>query len=131
MSNESGVSTIYARSFPGPGGKWQIASGGVTPVWSQNGRELFYRTTEDRRIMVVSYTVKGDAFIPEKPRLWSDKQVADTAVLSGFDVAPDGKHAAVLLSAKDAAQAPLNHLTFIVNFSEELQSKLAAGAKVP
>jgi Tol biopolymer transport system component len=131
MSNESGVSTIYARSFPGPGGKWQIASGGVTPVWSQNGRELFYRTTEDRRIMVVSYTVKGDAFIPEKPRLWSDKQVADTAVLSGFDVAPDGKHAAVLSSAKDAAQAPLNHLTFIVNFSEELQSKLAAGAKVP
>ena len=28
------------------------------PVWSRNGHELFYRT-EDQRIMVANYTVKG------------------------------------------------------------------------
>ena len=63
-STESDVAAIYVRPFPGPGGKWQIAPSGTMPVWSPNGRELFYRTLEDRRIMVVSYSADGDAFVP-------------------------------------------------------------------
>ncbi len=35
---------------------------------ARNGRELFYRTME-QQIMVVSYTAKGDSFMPNKPRL--------------------------------------------------------------
>jgi hypothetical protein len=37
------------------------------PLWSKNGRELFYRT-EDQRIMVANYTVTGDSFIAERSR---------------------------------------------------------------
>src|SRR5258706_2718859 len=45
MSLESGGPEVYVRPFPGPGGKWQVSTGGgVMPVWSRNGRELFYRT---------------------------------------------------------------------------------------
>src|SRR4029077_14041200 len=36
-SNESGHFEVYVRSFPGPGGKWQISTnGGNGPVWSRN-----------------------------------------------------------------------------------------------
>ena len=75
-SNESGTDEIYVRPFPaGRGGKWQISTGGgLYPIWSNNGRELFYETP-DYRIMVVDYTVSGDSFVPGKPRLWSDKQI--------------------------------------------------------
>jgi serine/threonine-protein kinase len=131
MSTESGVPAIYVRSFPGPGGKWQIAPSGTMPVWSPNGRELFYRTPEDRRIMVAPFAVKGDAFVPEKPRLWSDKQIAATGVLRGYDVAPDGKRVAALFHAEDDAKEAPNNLTFMVNFVEELERKALSGAKAP
>ena len=44
-SNESGEWEIYVRPFPDvDSGRWQISTqGGVQPVWSANGRELFYR----------------------------------------------------------------------------------------
>ncbi len=44
-SDESGKYEIYVRPFPEVNkGRWQVStSGGDTPLWSPNGRELFYR----------------------------------------------------------------------------------------
>ena len=43
QSDESGQTEVWVRAFPDPSqGKWQIsASGGQTPFWAPNGRELF------------------------------------------------------------------------------------------
>ena len=42
-SNESGTQELYARPFPGPGGRWQVSTdGGRLPLWSRNGRELLF-----------------------------------------------------------------------------------------
>jgi Tol biopolymer transport system component len=75
-SNESGGPEIYVRPFPAAGGgKWQISSGGgLYGLWSKDGHELYYETT-DNRIMVVDYTVDGATFVSSKPRLWSDTQI--------------------------------------------------------
>ena len=74
-SNESGTFQVYVRAFPDKGGKWQISnSGGTYPMWSRNGRELFFETL-DNHIMVAAYTVKGDSFVADKPRVWSEKQI--------------------------------------------------------
>src|ERR1700682_74645 len=99
-SDESGAYQVYVRAFPDKGGKWQISnSGGVYPVFSRNGRELFFRT-EDNRIMVAAYTGKGDSFAADKPRVWSEKKIADSG-LNGmnYDVAPDGKRIGGLMPA--------------------------------
>jgi Tol biopolymer transport system component len=40
-------------------------SGGAYPMWSRNGRELFFDTL-DNHIMVATYTVKGDSFVADK-----------------------------------------------------------------
>ena len=43
VSNESGQDEVYVKPFPGPGGRWPISSGGgVQPLWSPDGSELFY-----------------------------------------------------------------------------------------
>ena len=58
-SNESGRFEVYVRPFPGPGGKTQISNaGGTVPVWSRNGRELFFQNL-DNRILVAEYTATG------------------------------------------------------------------------
>ena len=68
QSNESGRAEVFVRPFPGPGGKWQISTGGGRfPRWSQKRHELFY-LAPDNRIMVVSYTVDGDSFKADELR---------------------------------------------------------------
>jgi hypothetical protein len=97
----------------------------MVPVWSQNGNDLFYRT-EDQRIMVVNYTVKGDSFVPEKPRLWSGKQLANLGTGRNYDVAPDGKHCVVLMPVGSAEpRETQSHVTLVVNFLDEVRRRLA------
>ena len=74
-SDESGIYRVYVRAFPDKGGKWQISnSSGLYPMWSRTGQELFFETA-DNHIMVAAYLVKGDSFVADKPRVWSEKQI--------------------------------------------------------
>jgi Tol biopolymer transport system component/predicted Ser/Thr protein kinase len=131
-SNESGRFEVYVRPFQsaqgGPGGKWQISTaGGVYSFWSRDGRELYYEGA-DNRIMVVSYTAKSDSFAAGKPRVWSDTQIRFTAVGSPpLDMAPNGKRFAIL-SRNDPteAQGSSIHVTFLLNFFDELRRRVPA-----
>jgi hypothetical protein len=48
-----------------------------------NGHELFFETL-DNHIMAAAYTVKGDSFVADKPRLWSDKLPSGYAVIQAL-----------------------------------------------
>jgi Tol biopolymer transport system component len=129
-SNKSGAWEVYVSGFPNNGREIQISTGGGRiPRWSQNGHDLLYGT-DDQRIMAVTYTVKDAAFKADKPWSWSQRRVGDTGVLPNFDVAPDGKRAAVLLPAgvPPEQEAP-NQVTFLVNFFDEAHMRAIAGRK--
>jgi serine/threonine-protein kinase len=125
-SDESGTGQIYVRAFPDKGGKWQISnSGGTYPVWSRNGHELFFETL-DNRIMLAGYTVNGDSFVAEKPRVWSERQLGGN--LLNFAPAPDGKRILALMPVETAeAQMAQNQVIFLENFADELRRKVPAG----
>jgi len=127
-SNESGSEEVYVRPFPGPGGKWQISTGGGTyPRWSRNGRELFYRTP-DTKIMVVTYSASGDSFRADRPQLWSPGQFTYTGVGDyNFDLHPDGKRFAVLKVPGGEETSAVNKVSFIFNFFDELRRKFPPG----
>ena len=121
-SDESGDFEIYVRSYPGPGGKWQISTaGGAVPKWSNDGKQLFYRT-EDNQIMFVSYTASGDSFHADKPQLWSPGQFSDRLGAVNFDLNPDGKRI-VVLSVPADENPPITRITFVFNFFDELRRK--------
>jgi serine/threonine-protein kinase len=129
ISDESGAYQVYVRAFPDKGGKWQISNEGARfPVWSGNGHELFFRT-QDNRIMVATYAAKADSFVPDKPRVWSDRQLANLGNFVGnYDLAPDGKRIAALIPVETAeAQQTQNHVIFLMNFADELQRKVPVG----
>jgi len=59
QSNESGSLQIYVQPFPGPGGTWQVSTGGGTqPRWRRDGQELFY-VAPDGMLMAVPIQVHG------------------------------------------------------------------------
>jgi Tol biopolymer transport system component len=122
MSEESGSSEIYVRTFPGPGGKWQVSSGGATgqPVWSKKAPELFYGTPEG--IKVITYRANRDAFELGKSRLWTAKKG-----LIWYDLAPDGKRFAIAQPVAVPEVKPDTHVTFLLNFFDELRRRAPAG----
>jgi len=127
-SNESGSSQVYVCAFPDKGGHWQISSnGGTSPIFSRNGRDLFFFDVADDRIMVASYSVKGDSFVGEKPRVWTSQNVAlalSGAVGAQYDLAPDGKRIAVATYVGISTQRDAGHVIFLENFIDELQRKV-------
>jgi Tol biopolymer transport system component/predicted Ser/Thr protein kinase len=126
-SNETGTFQVYVRAFPDRVGQWQISnSGGTYPMWSHNGHELFFETF-DNRIMVAAFTVKGDSFVADKPRVWSEKRLGGLVNIKNVDLAPDGKRVAALMPAEtpDAEQAQ-NHVIFLENFFDELRRRVPA-----
>jgi serine/threonine-protein kinase len=118
-SNESGAFEIYVRPFPGPGGKWQISTGGgFDAVWSRARRELLY-LAPDGRIMIAAYTAVGDAFQAEKPRVWSETPVQRRPLpWNSFDLHPDGERVAMAPVTETTGPT---HVTLIFNFFDELR----------
>jgi Tol biopolymer transport system component len=130
-STESGRTEVYVRAFPvpasGPGAKWQISNaGGVFPIWSRTGRELFYQSGD--QMMAVSYTARDDSFVAEKPRVWVAKLggvALDRTRSRAFDLAPDGKRLAVLTPVEPVQAPKVDHdVVVVLNFLDELRRRV-------
>ncbi len=88
-SNESGTGTVYVIPIPQTGGRWQItAEGSYHPVWSRDGKELFYLNNENS-LMVSQIANEGGVLRISNPEELFTTTFRD--VQSTFDVTPDGK----------------------------------------
>jgi serine/threonine-protein kinase len=118
---------VYVRAFPDNGSQVQISNaGGVCPIWSRNGYEIFYRT-EDQRLMAASYAVKGTSFVPEKPRVWSSKPLANTGLAINFDLARDGSRVLAVLPAQSSEpREAQSHVTLMTSFFDEVRRRMRA-----
>ena len=77
-------------------------------------------------MMAASYTVKGDSFVADKPRVWSDKPIGNTGTGGiNYDVAADGKRIAALMPVEGPeAQQAQSDVIFLENFFDELRRKV-------
>lgn len=125
-SNESGTWEVYVRRFPDDRTKIQVSkAGGRIPHWSSRGRELLYRT-DDQRIMTATYSIRAGSFVVESVRPWSQIRLADTGVLSNFDFGPDERLAALMPAERDQDQRAQNRVTFMLHFPAEIRRRVAS-----
>jgi eukaryotic-like serine/threonine-protein kinase len=79
--------------------------------------------------MVVGYSVRGDSFVAERPRLWSEARLRVRSVGPILDLHPDGKHFVVVPPASKAGNGQQSvHLTFLLNYFDEVRRRVE-GAK--
>lgn len=124
-SDESGVSEVYARSFPSAAGKVQISSnGGAQPYFAPGGRELFY-VGGDGQPMIVSYEQSGDSIRFSKPRVWAQRRLGVNTSLRRFAVAPGGKRMVVSVPDETQLRRNFNEIVFLENFTSELRRSTA------
>jgi serine/threonine protein kinase len=128
ISTESGRREVFVRPFPGPGGKWQVSTGGGTfPTWARNRKELFYRAS-DGTLMVAAFAAEEDSFNAEKPRPWSPAHIPFRAGIRTFDLHPDGQRVAVPRAVEEQAVVKQDKVILIQNFFDELR-RLAPTAR--
>ena len=117
-SNESGRTEIYVQPFPGPGGKTTVSTnGGYEPVWSRDGRELFYRSGD--ALMVVAVSTRSDFVAGLPRRLFSgDYEQSDTGT-AGYDVSPDGRRFLMIQPAQP--QRAVTQFNIVLNWFDALR----------
>jgi serine/threonine-protein kinase len=128
-SNSSGIAEVFVQPFPGPGGKWAIGVG-RHPMWSRNGRELFY-LSNDNRIMVANYTSQRDSFVADKSRVWSDTQILEPNIIFwNMDLAANGGRFVISPRPEPSGgQKGSVEVTVLLNFFDELRRITASSRK--
>jgi Tol biopolymer transport system component len=123
-SEESGVYEVYVRPFPdAASARWQVsAAGGTDPVWSRNGRELFYLSAQNEMTSVAVAPGAGFSFSPPK-RLFSTAPYTPIPPVPSFDVSPDGKR---FLLLRETTPTDRNELIVVQNWVEEMKARARA-----
>jgi serine/threonine-protein kinase len=125
-SDESGQFEVYVRPYPDADrARWQVsAGGGRQPLWSRDGRELFYR---DFAGGLLSVPIARDAtFLAGRPHtiLENRSYVGGGRSLTArtYDVSPDGRRFLLLKAQSSDTTA----LVVVVNWTEELKRRTPA-----
>jgi Tol biopolymer transport system component len=128
QSNESGDYRVYVEAFPKKGAKQQVSTDGHSyPLWSRNGKDLFFLRYRANQLMAVRYQSRGDSFLTDTSRVWA-RQIAWFAATKSYDPAPDGKRI-IVLSPAETYPEPQNRLIFLLNFFDELKRRAPVSAK--
>jgi dipeptidyl aminopeptidase/acylaminoacyl peptidase len=103
VTTETGTDEVFVESFPPGRGKWQVsAGGGLAPVWSRDGREIYYLAGE--AILAVEVEA-GESFRAGVPRrLFSGPYDLRIVPRRNYDVGPDGRF--VVVKRKYLASSP-------------------------
>ena len=120
VSDASGRDEIYVRPYPATsGGQVTISTdGGVEPVWSSDGQELFYRS--GNAVMAVSIG-SGAVLSPSPPqKLFEGRYRRGSAGVASYDVAADGTR---FIMATVAPSAAVN-LDVVLNWHQELLERV-------
>jgi serine/threonine protein kinase len=130
VSDESGQHEIFVRPFPDVNkGKWQVSEGGGhSPLWSPDGRELFYRNGES--VMVASVETESSFSFGSRKNLFRGTYVSEGyggVILRCWDLHPDGKRFLMMKELPgDAAsyEASQQKFNVVVNWFEELKERV-------
>jgi len=115
VSNESGRDEVYVREFNGTARVQVSMTGGVEPVWSPSGRELFFKSGD--QLLEADLTFAGSLFAAQPKVLFARPGLGQSA---GFDVGTDGR---TFLLPQPSPQTTVasQSMHMIVNWFEELK----------
>jgi serine/threonine protein kinase/Tol biopolymer transport system component len=115
VSDESGREEIYVRPYRGATSPFVVSrDGGTYPLWSRDGREIFYRQGD--ALMAVS--VQANPFHTDKPQQLFTGPYTGAGRESSFAVSPDGKH---FVMVKSDEASTLTQLTVVQNWFPALK----------
>ena len=106
-SDESGSFQVYVTPLPGPGGRYQVSTeGGVTPVWSPDGRRLYYSYAGRLEAATLTF---APAFAVTARETIFETGGSSPPAHANYDVTPDGKRFVMFKATGADAQLIVVH----------------------
>jgi serine/threonine-protein kinase len=94
-TDETGSSEVVVQAFDGSGGRVQVSlRGGDEPVWSRDGRRLFYRG--EGKFKVAEVSGAPTFHVISRADFMGDEYIPAPAPHANYDVSPDGRKLLVL-----------------------------------
>lgn len=123
-SSAPGRQEVFVHPFPDvEAGRWQISNrGGSFPLWSPDGRELFYRSDSIMRVSVET----DPAFSRSTPEaLFENSYIAGP---NSYDMSPDGQRF-LMIKESDGSEpsAAADELIIVENWFEVLKERAPIG----
>ena len=131
QSDESGEYRIYVRSFPVITGRHSVSPGlGTDPVWSPDGRTLYYRSGS--QFLAVDVTTEPVFAVLSAPAVLFDEpkysRAQNIGLVRTWDIHPDGSGFIMVASEGGEAGAGgaglLTEVYLVVNWFEELRQRM-------
>jgi serine/threonine-protein kinase len=119
-SDETGRDEIYIRSFTPGGGRYVVSTdGGTEPIWSANGREMFYRNGDAVMSAAVQMAPTVSIGVPRMMFNGPYARESDGSGSLGYDVTSDGQRFLMIKQANAEREAsgsvPINVITGLQN----------------
>jgi serine/threonine-protein kinase len=116
QASDSGRSEVYVTRFPNAGAKYQVSfAGGTQPVWSRDGKRLYYLDV-GQRLTAVDIKTDKDSIEFGTPKTLFQTSVRTSITSEGYDVTADGRF--LLMNMITENPTPL---TLIVNWDTEIR----------
>jgi serine/threonine-protein kinase len=113
-ADESRRWEVYVEPYPGPGPKTMISTqGGYQPVWSRDGKRLFYRS--GNKMVAATIETEPEFRVTDFEELFEGRYL--TTTFHNYDVGPDGRF---LMIQEPQEPAPLG-INIVTNWFEELK----------
>jgi len=113
VSNQSGREEVYLRDLAGERDQVLVSNdGGNEPVWSPDGRELFYRETrQDNPYLIAAQIMTSPALtVTGSKRLFPIGDIVSTAPHPNYGISPDGKTFVMVRSSPAARVMVIQNL---------------------
>ena len=125
-SNESGRDEIYVRPFPDvAGGRQQVSTdGGQKPLWSRDGRELFYVSPQG--VLMGVRREPGPLWRHSRPEPILENKYFLSGAGRSFDIAKDGQRFLMIKERSASAEGPANRIIVVQHWTEELNRLVPA-----
>ena len=132
QSNETGTPAVYVQPFPATGGRFQASPAARQgdphhPLWSRDGRELFYVAGPNQFVVTAVTERSGLSFsnpMPIETGAWKNTFGGPTTIRN-YDVSNDGKRFIGVLASgvTDSGNLRGPQINIVLNWFEELKQR--------
>ncbi len=115
VSNQSGQQEVFVRSLDPRGTEVQVSqNGGNEPVWSPDGRDLYYRGNVEGRIKMIEAAIRTtpELEVVSRTQLFPMDDIVGATPHANYAISPDGKTFALV------RRAPANRIIVLQNLPE-------------